>query len=113
MRPDLVMKLITIDGGGVMEIDGITLKFGPGCLAQDTEITLIKNDRNLAFKSLHKLGLINAIPRVIECLPDGLKFLKPAWLTVRFETKISDEEPFHPPWFLQPRLSEKNLETGT
>ena len=77
-----------------MEIDDITLKFGPGCLAQDTEITLIKDDRNLAFKSLHKLGLINAIPRVIECLPDGLKFLKPACLTVRFETKISDPELF-------------------
>ena len=93
MRPDLVKKLITVDGG-VMEIDGITLKFGPGCLAQDTEITLMKDDRNLAFKSLHKLGLINAIPRVIECLPDGLKFLKPAWLTVKFETKISDEKLF-------------------
>ena len=78
-----------------MEIDGITLTFGPGCLAQDTEITLMKDDRNLAFKSLLELGLINAIiPRVIECLPDGLKFLKPAWLTVRFETKIPDEELF-------------------
>ena len=93
MRPDLKKKLITVDGG-VMEIDGITLKLGPGCLAKDTEITLIKDDRNLAFKSLLNLGLINAIPRVIECLPDGLKFQKPAWLTVRFETKISDAELF-------------------
>ena len=93
MRPDLVKKLITVDGG-VMEMDDITLMFGPGCLAQDTEITLIKDDQNLAFKSLHKLGLINAIPLVIECLPDGLKFLKPACLTVRFETKISDPELF-------------------
>ena len=86
--------LITVDRG-VMEIDDITLKFGPGCLAKDTEITLIIDDRNLAFnKSLHKLGLVNVIPQVIECLPDGLKFLKPAWLTVRFETKISDTELF-------------------
>ena len=94
VRPDLVKKLITIDGG-VMEIDGITLKFGPGCLADDIEITLAKANRNLAFnKSLLKLGLVNASPRVIECLPDGLKFLKPAWLTVRFETTISDAELF-------------------
>ena len=93
MHLDLVKKLITVDGG-VLDLDGITLKFGPGCLAQDTEITLIRDDRNLAFKSLLKLGLINAIPQVIECFPDGLKFLKPAWLTVRFETKICDEELF-------------------
>ena len=77
-----------------MEIDGITLDFGPGCLAEDTEITLIKDDRNYAFKSLLKLGLVNDVPRVIEFLPDGLKFLKPACLTVRFETKISDPELF-------------------
>ena len=88
VRPGLVKKLITVDGG-VMEIDGITLEFGPGCLAENTEITLIKDDRNFAFKSLRKLGLVNDVPRVIEFLPDGLKFLKPACLTVRFETKIS------------------------
>ena len=93
MRPHLVKKLITVDGG-VMEIDDITLKFGPGCLAKDTEVTLIKDDRNLAFKSLLNLGLVNAIPRVIECLSDGLKFLKPAHLTARFETTISDPELF-------------------
>ena len=93
VRPDLVKKLITVDGG-VMEIDGITLEFGPGCLAEDTEITLIKDDRNYAFKSLLKLGLFNDVPRVVEFLPDGLKFLKPACLTVRFETKISDSELF-------------------
>ena len=93
MRPDLVKKLITVDGG-VMEIDGITLKFVPGCLANDIEITLAKADRNLAFSSLLKLGLVNAILRVIECGPDGLKSLKPACLTVRFETTISDAELF-------------------
>ena len=92
-RPDLVKKLITVDGG-VMEIDNITLKFGPECLADDTEITLIRDDRNLAFESLLKLGLVNAIPRVIECLPDGLKLLKPACLTVRFQETISDAELF-------------------
>ena len=93
VRQNLVKKLVTVDGG-VMEIDNITLKFGPGCLADDTEITLIRDDRNLAFESLLKLGLVNAIPRVIECLPDGLNFLKPAWLTVRFEQTISDAELF-------------------
>ena len=56
-----------------MEIDGITLKLVPGCLANDIEITLAKADRNLAFSSLLKLGLVNAILRVIECGPDGLK----------------------------------------
>ena len=93
VRPDLVKKLITVDGG-VMEIDGITLEFGPGCLAEGTEITLIQDDRKFAFKSLLKLGLVNDVPRVVEFLPDGLKFLKPACLTVRFETKISDPELF-------------------
>ena len=48
----------------------------------------------MAFKSLLNLGLVNAIPRVIECLSDGLKFLKPAHLTARFEKTISDLELF-------------------
>ena len=93
VRPDHVKKLITVDGG-VIEIDGITLKFGPGCLADGTEITLAKADRNLAFNSLLTLGLVNAILRVIECRPDGLKPLRPACLTVRFETTTSDAELF-------------------
>ncbi len=41
------------------------------------------------------LGLLDAVPQVVEFLPDGLKFLKPANLTIRFETKTaSDSEHF-------------------
>ena len=92
-RPGLVKKIITT-GGGEIKIDDITLNVGAGCLAKDTEITLIKDDQNFAFKSLHDLGLVDAAPRVVEFLPDGLRFSKPADLTVRFENTISDSELF-------------------
>ncbi len=46
----------------------------------------------MAFKSLFNLGLVDAAPRVVEFLPDGLKFLKPADLTIRVETTVSDSE---------------------
>ena len=92
-RPGLVKKIIT-RGGGEIKIDDITLNIGAGCLAKDTEITLIKDDQNFAFKSLHDLGLVDAAPRVVEFLPDGLKFSKPADLTVRFEKTISNSEIF-------------------
>ena len=86
-------KLITVNGG-VISIDDITLNIGPGCLLQDTEITLIKDDHNLAFKSLVDLRLVDTIPRVIELLPDGIKFSKPAILTFQFETIPSDSDLF-------------------
>ena len=76
-------KLITVNGG-VISIDDITLNIDPGCLLQDTEMTLIKDDHNLAFKSLVDLRLVDTIPRVIELLPDGIKFSKPAILTFKF-----------------------------
>ena len=53
---------------------------------------MIKDDQNLAFKSLFNLGLVDASPQVVEFLPDGLNFLKPADLTIRFETTVSDSE---------------------
>ena len=94
MHPDVVTKLIPAYGG-VIDIDGFILKIGPGCLAKDTEITLIKHhDRDFAIKSLLDLGLLEAVPRVIQFLPVGLKFLKPADLTIRFENTVSDCEPF-------------------
>ncbi|CAB4014829.1 Hypothetical predicted protein, partial [Paramuricea clavata] len=92
-RPGLVKKIITT-GGGEIKIEDITLSVGAGCLDKDIEITLIKDDQNFAFKSLHDLGLVDAAPRVVEFLPDGLKFSKPADLTIRFENPISDSELF-------------------
>ena len=86
-------KIITVNGG-VISIDDITLNIGPGCLLQDTEMTLIKDDHNLAFKSLVDLRLVDTIPRVIELLPDGIKFSKPAILTFKFETIPSDSDLF-------------------
>ena len=66
---------------------------GPGCLTKNTHVTLIKDDQKIAFKTL--LGLLDAVPRVVQFLPDGLKFLKPANLAIRFETKTtSDSEHF-------------------
>lgn len=90
-HPNLVKKSITT-GGGVIKKDDIILKIGAGCLAKDTEITLIQDDQNSAFKALLDLGLVDAAPRVVEFLPDGLKFLKPADLTIRFEKTASDSE---------------------
>ena len=92
-RPGVKKKIIAINGG-IITIDGITLNIGPGCLLEDTEITLIKDDNNLGFKSLVDLGLVDTIPRVVEFLPDGLKFLKPASLTFTLERVSPDSEPF-------------------
>ena len=86
-------KIITVNGG-VLSIDDITLSVGPGCLLQDTEMTMIKDDNNFDFKSLVDLGLVDTIPRVVEFLPDGLKFSKPAILTFKFETISPDSELF-------------------
>ncbi len=85
--------MMTVDGG-IMQIHDIILNVGPGCLAKDTEITLIKDDQNFAFKSLLDLGLVDSAPRVVEFLPDGLKFLKPADLTIKYEMSASDSELF-------------------
>ena len=49
---------------------------------------------DIADKSLLDLGLIDAAPRVVEFLPDGLKFLKPADLTIRFQNTVSNTEIF-------------------
>ena len=53
-------------------------------------MTLIIDDHNFAFKSLIDLDLVDTIPRVVEFLPDGIKFLKPAILTFKFETVSPD-----------------------
>ena len=87
-------KKITAVNGDVISIDDITLSIGPGCLLQDTEITMIKDDHNFTFKSLVDLGLVDTIPRVVEFFPDGLKFLKPAFLTFTFKTIPPDSELF-------------------
>ncbi len=44
--------------------------------------------------SLFDLALVDAPPKVVQFLPNGLKFLKPADLTVRFEKTVSDSECF-------------------
>ena len=88
----LVEKTISTHGS-VVEIDGFTLKIDPGCLAERTRITLEQVDQMIAFKSL--LGLLDGVHRVVEFRPYGLKFLKPANLTIKFETKaVSDSEHF-------------------
>ncbi len=48
-----------------------------------------KDDQNIAFKTL--AGLLDAVPRVVQFLPHGLKFLKPANLTITFETKTASD----------------------
>ena len=93
MRPGLKRKIIT-SNGGVINIDDVTLNIGPGCLLKNVEVTLIKDDNNFAFTSLVDLGLVDSDPRVVEFLPDGLKFSKPALLTIKFEIVSPDCELF-------------------
>ncbi|CAB3978740.1 ---NA--- [Paramuricea clavata] len=93
MRPDLVKEIITTDGG-VIAIQDIILKIGPGCLAKDTEITLRNSDKVIAIKSLLDLRLVDTAPRVVEFLPDGLKFVKPADLAIAFQNTVSNTEFF-------------------
>ncbi len=56
---------------------------------------MIKNGQSIApHESLFDLGLVVAPPKVVQFLPNDLKFLKPADLTVRFEKTVSDSECF-------------------
>ncbi len=56
---------------------------------------MIKDSQSIAqVESLFDLGLVDAPPKVVQFLPNGLKFLKPADLTVRFEKTVSDSECF-------------------
>ena len=55
---------------------------------------MIRDDHNLALKKLLDLGLVTGSPRVVELHPDGLKFLRPAVLTINFETPFPDFELF-------------------
>ena len=82
--------LITVDGG-IINVDDVTLEIGPRCLVEDTEVTLINDNQNIDFKTLLEQGLTDTRPRVFEFLPDGLKFLNPAHLTIRFEAKPSQD----------------------
>ena len=107
-----------------MKKHDIILNVDPGCLAKDTEITLIKDKQNFSFKSLLDLGLVDSVLRVVEFLPDGLKFLKPADLTIRFEKILnSDSELFifhgsynnnwqRTVWELVPNGIEENIVEG-
>ena len=49
---------------------------------------------NAQVVSLFDLALVDAPPKVVQFLPNGLKFLKPADLTVRFEKTVSGSECF-------------------
>ncbi|XP_028411880.1 uncharacterized protein LOC114534615 isoform X2 [Dendronephthya gigantea] len=80
--------------GDTICIDDVTLTIWPGCLAATTEISFIKHNHFAAFESLLDLGLVETQPQVIEFLPDGLKFLKPADLTIRFERTTPDSKMF-------------------
>lgn len=83
-------SIITVDGG-TLETESATLQIGPGGLGEETEITMLIDKGNFAFKSLVDLGLLSEYPRVIEFLPDGLKFEKPADLTVQLENLDSPD----------------------
>ena len=69
-------------------MDNFTLKIGPGCLAEDTKVTLRRDDQYIASncKSLLDQGLLHVVPQVVRFYPAGLKFLKPADLTITFES---------------------------
>ncbi len=91
--PSFIKKVITTKGGTIAE-GNVELTIFSGCLAKDTEITLINCGQSLALQSLLDLRLIDPSSRVVEFLPDGLEFLKPANLTIRFETNVSDSQLF-------------------
>ncbi len=56
---------------------------------------MIKHGSTIAqVESLFDIGLVDAPPKVVQFLPTGLKFLKPADLTVKFEKTLSDSECF-------------------
>ena len=87
-------KLITTDGG-VVNLEDVELNVGTECLAKDTKIELIKDNNPIPFQHLLDLKLVEKVFCVIKCLPNGLKFLKPANLSVRIKTtKLVEEETF-------------------
>jgi hypothetical protein len=80
-----VEKIITTADGGAITLDNFTLTIAPGCLKEDTRISLkTEDDQYIASicNSLCVLGLLDAIPQVVRFSPDGLKFLKPADLAI-------------------------------
>ncbi|XP_028411854.1 uncharacterized protein LOC114534591 [Dendronephthya gigantea] len=88
---NMVKKIITMDGG-VLEIADIKLSIGPECLANDTEVTVIKDDQNFAFQSLINMNLIEDTPTIVKFFPDGLKFLNPANLTVKLKKIVPNSK---------------------
>ncbi|XP_046864977.1 uncharacterized protein LOC124459560 isoform X2 [Xenia sp. Carnegie-2017] len=93
-RLERVEKLITTDGG-VVNLEDVELNVGTECLAKDTKIELIKDNNPIPFQHLLDLKLVEKVFCVIKCLPNGLKFLKPANLSVRIKTtKLVEEETF-------------------
>ncbi|XP_028404412.1 uncharacterized protein LOC114527037 [Dendronephthya gigantea] len=92
-RANLAKKLITTDGG-VIKLKDVILRINAGCLDEDTEITLRIDDQRVDRKSLFDLGLIKGASNVVEFLPNGLKFLKPADLMFKHERTVSDIELF-------------------
>lgn len=76
-------------------MDDVTLKMDAGCLTKDTEITLItRTTRDITPESLLNLSLVDAVLRVVEFLPDCVKFLKPAVLMIRLKMAVSKFELF-------------------
>ncbi|XP_028404411.1 uncharacterized protein LOC114527036 isoform X2 [Dendronephthya gigantea] len=92
-RADLAKKLITANGG-IIKLGDVILRINSGCLAEDTEITLRIDHQHVDIKSLFDLGLIQGASSVVEFLPNGLKFLKPADLMFKHERTVSDNELF-------------------
>ena len=91
---DQISKTITVDGGAI-ETNDLTLIAGLGCLAEKTDIIMERVDRQFdILKSLLDLGLVHAAPRVVKFSPDGLKFLKPVDLKIKFEKTLSDSQRF-------------------
>ena len=82
--PDFAKKVITTEGG-VLNISNFTLRIGPGCLAENTIITLLDDEKEIGLKTLLDLSLVNTIPQVVKFLPEGLTFLKPSDVEIRLE----------------------------
>ncbi|XP_046855777.1 uncharacterized protein LOC124448845 isoform X2 [Xenia sp. Carnegie-2017] len=81
-----VEKLVTSGGGNLMMVD-VNFKVGPGCLENSTMIKLVKVNNPSYIKSLRRLELLQSSICHLQCLPNGLHFLKPAQLQININGK--------------------------
>ena len=70
-------EAITRSDGGKLRTENAVLEIGPGCLLEDTVITMIQYNQNSPLQHLADRELVDNVPVVLELLPDGLKFFEP------------------------------------